>query len=191
MDEYRVRAGLFGTLILLVLVILGGRLAWLQLFDREAYASEATNNAVREILVRPARGAIYDRNGNLMVDNATTFSISITPRYFGRDPRDRKAYDTTEVRLLASLLEVPDSVVWNGLAKAIARNPDAPTPVFKEVPSGGCRKTTSACPAWSGASSRRAATSPPPAPPMCSATSARSTGRSWNGATTTATGAAT
>jgi penicillin-binding protein 2 len=134
MDEYRVRAGLFGTLILLVLVILGGRLAWLQLFDREAYASEATNNAVREILVRPARGAIYDRNGNLMVDNATTFSISITPRYFGRDPRDRKAYDTTEVRLLASLLEVPDSVVWNGLAKAIARNPDAPTPVFKEVP---------------------------------------------------------
>ncbi len=134
MDDYRVRAGLFGGIILLVLCILGGRLAWMQLFTSEFYESESANNATREILVRPARGAIYDRNGVLMVDNGTTFSISLTPRYFSHAPDNRKAFDTSEVQLLSSLLSVPDSIVWNGLHRAVLRNPDAPTQVFKEVP---------------------------------------------------------
>ena len=133
MDEYRVRAGLFITIILVVLGVLGGRLAWLQIFDAQTYASEATNNATREILVRPPRGAIFDRNGALLVSNAPTYALYLTPRYFARSPHDRKAFDTTRVRLLANRLGMADSLVWKALSLAQTRNPDAPTRAFANL----------------------------------------------------------
>ena len=132
MDEYRVRAGIFGSLILVVLTILGMRLAWLQLLARDVYASEATNNAIREVFVRPARGAIYDRNGVLMVDNSASYAVSLTPRYFPR-VAGTKDYDPERIALLARLLAVPDSTVQARLAAAEERNPDAPTVSFTNL----------------------------------------------------------
>ncbi len=135
MDEYRVRAGIFGSLILIVLTILGMRLAWLQLLARDLYANEATNNAIREVFVRPARGAVYDRNGLLMVDNAASYALSLTPRYFPHAPGTRHV-DSTRVTLLAGLLGVPDSTVFARLAVATERNPDAPTVAFTDLDLG-------------------------------------------------------
>ena len=133
MDEYRVRAGIFISLILVVLGVLAGRLAWLQIFNAETYSTEAANNATRDIYVRPPRGAIFDRNGALMVSNAPTYALSVNPRYFARSPHDPKAYDTTRVRLLADRLGVPDSSVWSALATAETRNRDAYTRVFPNL----------------------------------------------------------
>lgn len=134
MEEYRIRAGIFASIILVVLAILGLRLGYMQLIDSDTYVREASNNAFREELIRPARGAIYDRHGALMVSNVPTYSVSLTPRYFPRAKGNRKQYDSTKVSLLARLLAVPDTTVWKRLAEAEARNPDAPTPSFNEVP---------------------------------------------------------
>ena len=133
MEEYRVRAGIFASLIVVVLVILGLRLGYLQLVAEGTYETAALNNSAREILVRPARGAIFDRNGVLMVDNGSTYALYLTPRYFARSPHDRKAFDTTRVGVLAGLLGVPDSTVWAKLTAAEKRNPDAPTRSFPEL----------------------------------------------------------
>jgi len=123
MDEYRVRVRLFNFIILAVLVVLGLRLAQLQLIDTESYIGESRSNSIREIRVHPARGAFFDRNGRLIGDNTQTYAVTITPRYF----------DESKIGLLADLLEVPDSVVQKKLEEARAWNALRPTKSFREV----------------------------------------------------------
>ncbi len=124
MDEYRIRVKIFGVIILVLLSIIGMRLAQLQLIETEKYTGESRSNAAREIRVIPARGALYDRNGVRMVDNAQMFTITLTPYYF----------DETKVGLLAELLELPDSTVQAELNEARRFSPFQPTPSFREVP---------------------------------------------------------
>lgn len=124
MDEYRLRVRIFGFIIVLALGILGLRLAHLQIVDQATYAGESRNNAIREKRVFPGRGVMYDRNGDLMVTNAPTYTVTVTPRYF----------DEAKIPLLARLMEVPDSVVVNRLAEASAWSRDRMSPLFKDVP---------------------------------------------------------
>jgi penicillin-binding protein 2 len=65
--------------IVSVAFILLSRLFFLQVID-ESYKITATNNAFRYDVEYPARGIIYDRNGNILVENITTYDIMITPR---------------------------------------------------------------------------------------------------------------
>lgn len=123
MDEYRVRVRIFASIVVIMVGILGLRLAKLQLVDTEEFTSESRSNAVKEIRVLPARGAIFDRNGFVMVDNEQIFTITLTPRYF----------DESKVPLLAGLMEVPDSLVQVKLNQAKARSPFQATKSFREV----------------------------------------------------------
>ena len=126
MEDYRIRVRIFIGIILVVLGILGLRLAQLQILDQDDFTEESRSNAIREVRVRPARGAIFDRNGALMVSNQPSYNILITPRYF----------DESRIPLLADLLEVPDSVVVRKLEEAKAWSGFRPSRSFKEVPFG-------------------------------------------------------
>jgi penicillin-binding protein 2 len=75
--------------IVVVAFILLIRLFFIQVVD-ESYKITATNNAFRYDVEYPARGIIYDRNGNILVENVTTYDIMITPR-------DLKEVDTVEL----------------------------------------------------------------------------------------------
>ena len=83
----------------------------------------AQGNAVREQRVEPARGAIYDRSGTLLVDNEPTYTIMLTPRYF----------DASKAGLLADVLSVPDSTVHRKLDEARAWSAFRPSRSFREV----------------------------------------------------------
>lgn len=124
MDEYRIRVRIFIGIILVILGILGLRLGQLQLLDVEEYAGESRSNAIKELRVHPARGAVLDRNGILMVDNQPSYTITITPRTF--EPQN--------VATLAGLLEVPDSLVQAKLDQASARSRYQAFKAFREVP---------------------------------------------------------
>lgn len=124
MDEYRIRVRIFIGIIIVILGILGLRLGQLQLLDVEEYAGESRSNAIKERRVYPARGAVFDRSGILMVDNQPSYTITITPRTF--DPQN--------VSTLAGLLEVPDSLVAAKLTQARARSRYQPYKAFREVP---------------------------------------------------------
>lgn len=124
MEETRIRVRVIVVCILLVLMTLGFRLAHLQLIESSAYSGEARSMAVREKRVTPARGAIYDREGILMVDNEFTYTITITPRYF----------DENNIPVLARLLEVPDSLVTQKLQEAREWSSFQPSRSFREVP---------------------------------------------------------
>ena len=124
MDEYRIRVRIFIGIIVVLLGILGLRLAQLQIVDVEEYTGESRSNAVREKRVQPARGAVFDRNGILVVDNEPTYTVTLTPRTFA----------TENVQLLARLLEVPDSLVIAKLQEARRHSSFQPSRAFREVP---------------------------------------------------------
>ena len=120
------RLKIFTSLVLLVVGLLGARLAQMQLIpsQREAFADQAAGNAIRENLVKPARGYIYDRKGLLVVDNETTYDVTVTPRYF----------DEENLPLLARLLGEPDSVVTERYEKAKRYSPYKTSVLLKGIP---------------------------------------------------------
>ena len=62
-----------------VLLILVGRLFYVQIINSD-YKTAAANNAITSELIYPPRGVIYDRNGLLLVGNVISYDILVTPR---------------------------------------------------------------------------------------------------------------
>lgn len=85
-----------GIIIILGLVVLG-RLFQLQILDHDRYGPLSRENSLRQEVVNPARGLIYDRNGNLLVGNEPIYSLTITPAN----------YQSKNTPILANLLDVP------------------------------------------------------------------------------------
>ena len=101
MYDYKLRGRVFIGVIVVAMGLLSLRLAQLQLIQTDNYTVESETNALQERRVLPARGAIYDRAGRVLVNNEPSYTITITPRNF----------DRANIPLLADLLEIPDSVV--------------------------------------------------------------------------------
>ena len=76
---YRNRLLLAGLLILLAFCVLLGRLAWLQVVQREYYHTLAEANRISVVPVVPNRGLILDRNGEVLAANYSAYTLEITP----------------------------------------------------------------------------------------------------------------
>ncbi|MDY6890581.1 MAG: penicillin-binding protein 2 [Pseudomonadota bacterium] len=66
----------FGCVLLLMLVLIG-RVYYLQVVEFERYAAISEQNRVQLQPVAPRRGLIYDRNGVLLADNQPNFSVTL------------------------------------------------------------------------------------------------------------------
>ena len=88
MDTYAVRRNIIAFIIVLVAVIFLVKLFLIQVVSTD-YTPAATNNVVRRITQYPARGLIYDRNGELLVYNQAAYDIMVNPQHLG-------AFDTSE-----------------------------------------------------------------------------------------------
>ncbi|MCG7875055.1 MAG: penicillin-binding protein 2 [Candidatus Thiodiazotropha taylori] len=73
------RAIASGTLVLLVLLILVGRLFYLQVENHDHYTTLSQDNRVKLEPLPPTRGLIYDRNGAILAQNLPAYSLEITP----------------------------------------------------------------------------------------------------------------
>ena len=76
---YEYRKYIIGGIALLVVLSYIVRLAFLQLSNDE-YKSCADNNAFLNNIIFPSRGAIYDRNGELLVYNQPAYDIMVIMR---------------------------------------------------------------------------------------------------------------
>jgi penicillin-binding protein 2 len=65
--------------LLVVAGILLIRLFWIQVVD-DKYKRDASNNSLVYNYIYPPRGVIYDRNGEILVDNEVCYDIVVTPR---------------------------------------------------------------------------------------------------------------
>lgn len=73
--------------LLLVVGLLAFRLWHLQIMEGPYYRSLSENNRTRSVLLEPARGLVYDRNGVLLANNVPSFSLYVTLE----DVKDRRA----------------------------------------------------------------------------------------------------
>ena len=68
----------FGVFVLLFALVLG-RLVNLMIAKGDEYRTEVLRQSVRQTVVNPDRGLIYDRNGNILAANQPIFNVIISP----------------------------------------------------------------------------------------------------------------
>ena len=73
-----VRVGTIQVLAFILLTLLGIRLYYLQVVKGEYYNERAENQRVRFIPIPAPRGAIFDRNGKLLVDSRPTYNVVLS-----------------------------------------------------------------------------------------------------------------
>ena len=70
---------LLKALIVLLFGVLALQLVRMQVVEHEEYDARAESNRLRTIPILPARGMIYDRNGEQLVENLPIFSAAVVP----------------------------------------------------------------------------------------------------------------
>ncbi|MGH8454500.1 MAG: penicillin-binding transpeptidase domain-containing protein, partial [Nevskiales bacterium] len=86
------------VIMLLMVLALVSRLAYLQLFKHDYFTIRSDDNRMRVEIVAPVRGLIYDRNGVLLADNLPSYRLELVPEQVGD-------IDATLARL-ARLIEI-------------------------------------------------------------------------------------
>lgn len=78
-DQFERRIKIFWIIIICGLLVLIGRIAWLQLIEGERYFRISTNSRLRLVPLPCTRGLILDRNGEKLAGNEAFFSVGIVP----------------------------------------------------------------------------------------------------------------
>lgn len=78
-QQYRRRLKAAILIAFALLLVLAGRFFWLQVLEYERYHTLAENNRIALVPTPPLRGAIYDRNGTVLAQNYTAFTLEIIP----------------------------------------------------------------------------------------------------------------
>jgi penicillin-binding protein 2 len=73
-----IRVGVIQVAAFVLLAILGVRLYYLQVVKGEYYSDKAENQRIRLIPIPAPRGAIFDRNGKLLVDSRPTYNVTLS-----------------------------------------------------------------------------------------------------------------
>ncbi len=102
-DGGALRIVLLGMLILVVFGFFAHRLWRFQFLQGQAYREEAQEQSTRLISIPASRGIIYDRDGEQLVQNVPSFTVTVMPDHL---PDDVEAAEDVLIRL-AVLLDVP------------------------------------------------------------------------------------
>jgi penicillin-binding protein 2 len=123
-DRFANRKYFIMALVLLAAMILIARLFYIQIVDK-TYRVSAANNALRPVTQYPARGLIYDRNGNLIVYNQAAYDLLVIPVQTG-------AFDTTR---LNSILGITMDDFRARMKSAVSYSRRAPSVFMKMISS--------------------------------------------------------
>jgi penicillin-binding protein 2 len=119
------RVGTIQIVAFVLLAILGVRLYHLQINRGEALAERAENQRIRLIRIPAPRGAIFDRNGILLVDSRSTYNVTLS-----HEPiKDVDASD--RINVYAEGLGIEREFLDERL-RLIKKRPDYETMVIKE-----------------------------------------------------------
>ncbi len=88
------------------------RLVWLQIIEGTWYQQKALENRIREIVVEPKRGDIYDRNGKELAVSVNTEACYAIPAEVNKS---KKASSTA--RELASILDMKEKDLYELITK--------------------------------------------------------------------------
>lgn len=127
-EIFRSRFFLLKALFLLLFGVLVLQLARMQIVQHDNYSARAESNRLRTIPLLPARGLIYDRNGERLVENVPIFSAAVVPA----DVPDEKLL--TVVAALTNITGAPASDVANAIKEAQhSKDPFTPIVVKEDI----------------------------------------------------------
>ncbi len=124
MDQLNARKYIIGILIVLVSIIFVVKLFALQVVD-SSYKFSAENNSQRYVTQYPARGLIYDRDGDLLVYNEAAYDLMVNPAQLA-------SFDTLA---LTSLLSIEPEQLRESLVKARNYSRYKPSIILKQLSS--------------------------------------------------------
>lgn len=116
----RKSGGRFQTLLYVIILIFAGlitRLAYLQIVEGDFYSKRAEGNRLRILPMTAARGAIFDRNGQVLATSRPAYAVIIMPT--------EKQVPDEEIVELSKIIGIPPEVI----KKKIADHKDGYTPV--------------------------------------------------------------
>src|SRR5437870_2631598 len=113
--ELQLRMALAVGVVFLAFTLVGARLWYLQVVQGAEMRSLSENNRIRLVRVPAARGVVYDRNGELLIDNRPSFDVVFVPE----DAHDRRRV----LRNVAAYLEESESAVHQMLHAPTKRPP--------------------------------------------------------------------
>lgn len=135
------RALMVGAAQAALLVVLGGRLAWLQVTQGQRYRMLAENNRINVKMLAPARGLIFDRNGERLAVNGQNFRVTLIPEQTSDIKKSldglKKMIQITDHDIERTLrlakrqpsympIDVKENLDWEQVAKVEVNLPDLP-----------------------------------------------------------------
>src|SRR5690349_17838336 len=79
LGRFRTRLIAAAAFVLFAFGLLGSRLVYLQIYKHEELSTRAENNRISVVPVVPNRGVITDRNGIVLANNYSAYTLEITP----------------------------------------------------------------------------------------------------------------
>lgn len=113
----------------LLLALLLGRAAWMQLVERGSYAAQAEDNRIRREVLPARRGIIRDRTGAILAENVPAFHVSMrwSDLPYGSGPREQM------IATVARMVGVPSQDILRSLT-ATGTHADEWVSVARDVP---------------------------------------------------------
>jgi penicillin-binding protein 2 len=78
-SRFRMRLAAAAAFVLFAFGLLGARLVYLQIYRHEELSTQAENNRITVVPIVPNRGLILDRNGVVLANNYSAYTLEITP----------------------------------------------------------------------------------------------------------------
>lgn len=103
---------IYGVLFIGLGVLLS-RMVYLQVINGDQMRQYAEENRIKRVKIPAPRGMIFDRGGNLLVDNRPAFNVQITPQYLYESGHPKQVLEK-----LSTLIKMPISEIEKKLAKA-------------------------------------------------------------------------
>lgn len=122
-NEPASRKSIFFAGIIIIFSIFLGRLIQLQFLYSDVYGERSKENSIRWIQRDPIRGLIFDRHGQLVVDNRPSYTITLIPAEF----------DSTRIPLLSKILDLDTSVIREKIVKGIQYNRFVPVKIKRDI----------------------------------------------------------
>ncbi|MCB2204328.1 penicillin-binding protein 2 [bacterium] len=104
----RKRAYTIGAIFLILIAVLLGRMYELQFMQFDSFRSQAEKQSIHQISKDPLRGLVYDRDGDLIVGNNPSYTLTVTPFKF----------EWNSLPLLVRLFRVDSNVVRYRVSRA-------------------------------------------------------------------------
>ncbi len=117
------RQQIFRIIIIIFLILFIGRLAILQIVQGEIYRAESETQAIKQVVVEPFRGNIFDRNGKLIVHNEPSFTLTIT----------RSDFVWETMPLLCEIMEKDSNEIKQILYEYRSISKFTPIKIYKDV----------------------------------------------------------